>query len=261
MRRLTPLFVGKRAIYSPKRDLARLTALNRVLSKCKLAHTSDVGLSEILVSNRLRDPYGETATNVPTTNLGGLETRAAITAFLFIKDEPEPVDFAFVLGSPTPSSIEPAIDLYLRGFAPKIVISGAGPGRATFRLRPRRSEAEIYKAYAIDRGISEKDIIVETKARNTKENFTFSYSLIQKHFDWTLVRSVSISGKPFHMRRALMTARAHWPAHLKLLMLPSYAPDDPPAETWWQTDWGRRFVLAELRAIGEYGLAGDIGGF
>lgn len=187
------------------------------------------------------------------------ETRAAITAFLFLSDTPAPVDFAFVLGSPTLSSVEPAIDLYLRGLTSRIVISGFGPQPASEPVQ--RPEAEIYKAYAIERGIPAKDIITETRATNTRENFTLSHPIIEQHFGWTNIRSVAISGKPFHMRRALMTARAHWPRHLKLLMLPSDHTDDPPAATWWQTEHGRTFVMSELRSIGSYALSGDIGGF
>jgi uncharacterized SAM-binding protein YcdF (DUF218 family) len=187
------------------------------------------------------------------------DSRAAITAFLFLRDVPAPADFVFVLGSPTLSSMEPAIDLYTRGLTPKIVISGRGPKSGPWSALP--PEADTFKAYAIKRGIPENDIIIETKATNTRENFSLSHPIIAQHFGWANVRCVAISGKPFHMRRALMTARAHWPRHLKLLMLPSNHPDDPPAETWWQTDAGRAFVLTELRSIGHYGLSGDIGGF
>lgn len=184
-----------------------------------------------------------------------LETRSAITTFLFLADEPGPVDFSFVLGSPTLSSMEPAIDLYRKGYTRKIVISGMGPAPSEL------TEADTYKAYAIEQGIPAADLLTETKATNTRENFAFTLPIVERHFGWDNVRSVAISGKPFHMRRALMTARAHWPQHLKFRMLPSNHPDDPPAETWWQTGSGRTFVLAELRAIGTYALAGDIGGF
>jgi hypothetical protein len=50
-----------------------------------------------------------------------------ITRFLFLKDDPSPVDLCFVLGSPTPSSMQPATQLYLNGLTPKISISGFGP--------------------------------------------------------------------------------------------------------------------------------------
>jgi hypothetical protein len=119
----------------------------------------------------------------------------------------------------------------------------------------------MYRDYAIQQGVPAAAIAVEEKATNTLENFTFSARIVEAEIGWSKVRTVAIAAKPFHMRRALMTARANWPAHLRFVMRPSDAPDDPPAATWWQTEAGRGFVLSELRAIGTYALAGQIGGF
>ena len=184
-----------------------------------------------------------------------LETRQAITRFLFLRDDPAPVDLCFVLGSASISSMLPAVDLFLRGMTPKILISGHGP-----RLW-QKSECDIYKEYAIQQGIPEHAILLERKARNTLENFVLAKTVIDSGIGWQNVNRIAIVAKPFHMRRALMTAQMQWPPHLQYLMLPSNAPDDAPAETWWQSEAGRRFVLSELRAIGAYALEGHIGGF
>lgn len=210
---------------------------------------------------RLSHLFGKRAISAdPTTaHPDFLQTRAAIAAFLFLRDKPVPVDFAFVLGSPSITSIDPAIDLYRRGFTKKLVISGFGPESES--SIGHTAEAEVYKRFAVECGIPAEDIITETQATNTKENFSLSHPIIERAFGWSNVRTVSISGKPFHMRRALMTARVHWPAHVKLVLLPSNHPDDPNEDTWWRTDGGRSFVLSELRSIGSYALAGDIGGF
>jgi hypothetical protein len=183
------------------------------------------------------------------------ETREALTRFLFLKDEPALVDLCFVLGCPAVSSMQPAVDLFLSGLTRKILISGFGP------LSEQEPECEFFKRYALERGVPEEMIYLESKATNTLENFVFSRPVIENEIGWQNVESVAISGKPFHMRRALMTARAHWPGHLRYLMLPSNHPDDVPAETWWQSERGRRYVLSELKAIGSYALEGDIGGF
>lgn len=182
-----------------------------------------------------------------------LNTRQAITDFLFLEDPPQPVDLSFVLGSPTISSIIPAVELYKNGLTKKIVISGHGPKADS------SPEWKIYQDYAIDNGVLPADIFVETKSSNTLENFRFSRDLIEKVIGWKNIHLVSLSAKPYHMRRALMTARMQWPAHINYVMRPSNAPDDPPASTWWETESGRLFALAELRAIGTYALAGDIG--
>jgi DUF218 domain len=196
-----------------------------------------------------------------------LETRQAITKFLFLKDEPAPVDLCFVLGSPSISSMVPATDLFLRGLTPKILISGRGPRLLANLItgrRPRRwqkAECDIYKAYGIQRGIPEHAILLERKARNTLENFAFAKALIEREVGWQNLNRIAIAAKPFHMRRALMTARMQWPPHLRYLMLPSNAPEDAAAETWWQSEHGRRLVLLELRAVGDYALKKHIGGF
>jgi hypothetical protein len=192
---------------------------------------------------------------LPSQDPAIFETREAITRFLFLRDEPAPVDLCFVLGSPSISSMVPAADLFLSGLTPKILISGRGPRRW------RKAECDIYKAYAIQRGVPEQAILLERKARNTLENFILAKPIIEREVGWQNLNRVAIAAKPFHMRRALMTARMQWPAHLSYLMLPSNAPDDPPAETWWQSEHGRRFVLSELQAIGAYALKGHIGGF
>lgn len=183
------------------------------------------------------------------------DTREAITQFLFLKDEPAPVDLCFVLGSPSISSILPAVDLYQRGFTRKILISGHGPQLDSI------PEWQVYKEYALANGVPESAILVEKQASNTLENFSFSKAVIEQELGWENLSKIALVAKPFHMRRVLMTASRQWPSYLQYSMQPSNAPDDPPAETWWQTPSGRNFVLAELKAIGTYGLADHIGGF
>ena len=184
-----------------------------------------------------------------------LESREAITRFLFLADPPEPVDLCFVLGCPTPTNMDPAIALHASGFAPVVMISGHGPARQPV------PESMVFRDYAVARGIPAEAMIIETEATNTKENFALSAPIIGAQLGWSRIRRVALVTKPYHMRRAIMTARQHWPAHLRLIALPSYAPDDPLAESWWQTEDGRRYVLQELRAIGTYALQNDIGGF
>jgi len=201
---------------------------------------------------RLNLPFAFSAKQKKSLKLR--KTRDAITKFLFIQDSPAKVDFAFVLGSPTLSSIEPAIKLYLCNKTTWIVISGHGPVLQDNSL----TEAELYKNYAMSRGVPESRILIEARSTNTRENFEFTYDLIESQFGWNCISKVSISGKPFHMRRAFMTACTYWPDDLTLIMLPSDDPNDPPAKTWWQTEGGRRLVLRELEAVGKYALSGDL---
>jgi uncharacterized SAM-binding protein YcdF (DUF218 family) len=211
------------------------------------------------------------------------ECRGALTKFLFLKNEPSPVDLCFVLGCPAVSSMQPAIDLYSKGLTKRILVSGYGPlpvqdkryslvrgvkglmkkilGLGFRPLTLHEPECELFKRYALARGVPEAAIFLERRATNTLENFIFSRPIIEAEFGWHNITRVAIASKPFHMRRALMTARMHWPSHLSFIMLPSDHPDDAPSDSWWKTEAGRRHVFAELRAIGTYALKGDIGGF
>lgn len=151
--------------------------------------------------------------------------------------------------------MDTAIALHARGLAPVIMISGHGPAPQPV------SEAIQFRDYALARGVPDAAIMLETESTNTRENFAFSAPIIDKQIGWDRIRSVALVSKPYHARRALMTARRHWPAHLRLVMQPSQRPDDLPAATWWQTEGGRAHVMRELIAIGTYAQQGDIGDF
>jgi hypothetical protein len=191
----------------------------------------------------------------PASDPDCLASRAAITRFLFVEDPPEPVDLCFVLGCPTPTNMDMAIALHERGLAPIIMISGHGPAPQPV------AEAVQFRDYAIARGVPEAAIMLETESTNTRENFAFSAPIIEQQIGWARIRSIALVTKPYHARRAIMTARRYWPEHLRLVMQPSQQPDDVPAATWWQTESGRAFVMRELVAIGTYAQKGDIGGF
>jgi uncharacterized SAM-binding protein YcdF (DUF218 family) len=187
------------------------------------------------------------------------DSRDAITRFLYVADAPRAVDLCLVLGAPTVSSMRPAVDLWRAGLVPRLLISGRGPRTGPYAGGP--PEWEVFRAFALAEGVPEDAILLECEATNTRENFVLSAAVVEAALGWARVRSAAIVGKPFHMRRALMTARRHWPADLELVMLPSRDPQDFPAESWWRSEAGRAFVLAELKAIGTYALQDDLGGF
>lgn len=151
--------------------------------------------------------------------------------------------------------MDKAIALYAGGLAPVIMISGHGPAPQPV------PEAVLFRDYALARGVPEAAIMVETESTNTRENFAFSAPIIEQRIGWARIRRVALVTKPYHARRALMTARRHWPAHLRLVMQPSQRPDDLPAATWWQTEGGRAYIMRELIAIGTYAQQGDLGDF
>jgi uncharacterized SAM-binding protein YcdF (DUF218 family) len=181
-----------------------------------------------------------------------MTTRDAITEFLFLRDEPQSVDICLVLGSRYAETMDPAIDLWRRGLTPRILITGHGPNEN------QRKEADLFHAYALAQGVPPDVLMIEREARHTRDNFELAALLIE---DWSSISRVAIVGKPYHMRRAKMTAERFWPAEIDYVMLPSNLPQDLKPDDWHTGEWGRARVLDEIRRIGEYGAQGDLGGF
>lgn len=181
------------------------------------------------------------------------ESRVAISQFLFVSEPPAAVDVAFVCCSPTVSSLAPALSLFKSGLTSRILISGAGV------TTDEVVEWRLYRDHALASGVPETSILLEKKARNTAENAAFGAALIEAELGWNRVKTVAVSAKPFHMRRALMTLRKHFPEHVRLIARPPEDPGDLSAETWWRTEWGRRRILGELGKISHYALKGDLG--
>ena len=177
-----------------------------------------------------------------------MNTRDAITEFLFIRDEPAAVDVVMVLGAPSPSAMQPAISLYHQGLTRRIVITGQGPATAA------TPEWIVFSRQALAEGIPESALLIEREARNTRENFLFTEPLIAREIGWAHIESIAITTKPFHARRALMTARRIFPPHVRVLMMPPSHQGDLQANNWWQTPNGRTRVFGEIKRIGEYAL-------
>lgn len=71
-------------------------------------------------------------------------------------------------------------ELLKEGYANKILFTG-GLGKITSNNKEfETSEAEVYKKIAIENGIQEKDIIIETESQNTGDNFRNSIEIINK---------------------------------------------------------------------------------
>lgn len=183
-----------------------------------------------------------------------MQTRKAITDFLFIRDPPRAVDCALVLGSASVANMDPAIALYRADLTSRIVISGHGPTG-----EEPEPEWRTLKAYGASQGVPDEAMLIEPDARNTLDNFRLSYGLLAREVGWDNIASMAIVSRPFHARRARMTARRFIPAEVDLVML---SPDDGvQAHDWWASVYGRYRVFEELRRIGEYALKDDLGDF
>lgn len=120
----------------------------------------------------------------------------------------EKSDCIFVLGSNDVRVAEYAAELFLKGWANKLIFSG-GYGRLTDGIFSD-TEADTFTAIAQDMGVPAESIIVENKATNTGENVLFTYELL-KQLDCDC-RTFILVQKPYMERRTYATFTKQWPA-------------------------------------------------
>lgn len=131
----------------------------------------------------------------------------------------ETADMIFVMGSHDLRVAEHAADLFHRGLAPRVVVSG-GLGRLTTTMWTR-PEAEMFAEVLRQRGVPESALLLETRATNTGENIRFTRQLLAER--GLAVRSAIAVQKPYMERRAFAALRQQWP---DLAILVSSPPGD-----------------------------------
>ncbi len=136
----------------------------------------------------------------------------------------EPCDVILALGSNDLRVAEYAADLYLRGYAPLLVVSG-NVGALT-RDRFHKPEAEMFAEIALRKGVPAEAILLEADSSNTGENVRFSQLLLESkgiHPDRILLVQ-----KPYMERRAYATFHKVWPGKQVIVSSPPIAFADYP---------------------------------
>lgn len=102
-----------------------------------------------------------------------------------------------------------ASELYLKGYANKLIFSG-GLGKITKKLW-NETEAEKFAKIAIQRGVPSNNIYLEKESTNTGDNFRFSKKLIENlKLD---IKSCIIVCKPYDEKRAYATFKKIMPEY------------------------------------------------
>ncbi len=160
------------------------------------------------------------------------------------------VEYCIVLGGDTKRA-RLAAKLYHEDRIKNIVVSG-GLGFLSENYHGL-TEAEVYYRILVDHGVSPRDIIIEAKSRNTEENLRFSVMEIIIHLgDKTGHRidrlsEVAIITSDFHMRRALLLARAFYP--LTKFYYASADSGGANRDTWYKTGWGCFVLYKEYKRL------------
>lgn len=118
-----------------------------------------------------------------------------------------PCDVGIGLGSHDLGVAVVAADLFLGGFFPWLVFTGANAPTTVDRFP--HGEAVHYREYAVSSGVSADAILLETRATNTAENLVLTKNLLaEREIE---VNSVILMSRPYQQRRAFATCKKVWP--------------------------------------------------
>ena len=136
-----------------------------------------------------------------------MEPLQIIWDYLGMHQAPEKADCIVGFGNFNTNIARRAAELYCQGYAPKVLLTG-GLGRNTAGLLPE-PEAVRFARVAMDCGVPEEDILLETESTNTAENILFTRRLLEQ----TNLPHGHILGvhQPFMERRIFAAMGVYWP--------------------------------------------------
>ena len=101
--------------------------------------------------------------------------------------------------------MDKAIELYFQNRAPRMLLSGGRGNGSTIE------ESVLMKKYALERGVLEKDILIETDSNNTTENVLSSLLVLQKVGLLQDIRQVLVVTSIYHIKRCMLTLSRYMP--------------------------------------------------
>ncbi|WP_062109282.1 YdcF family protein [Bacillus niameyensis] len=163
-------------------------------------------------------------------------------------DDVEKGDCIFVFGSRIASKyrLPKALQLYREGRANKILFSGGSVWEGS-----PHPEAVLLKNEAIKLGIPEKDILVETQSRNTKENVLASLLVLDRYFQLHHINRLLIVTSNYHMRRTFLTLKTYMPSWIEYSFCPAEN-QSTKKDNWFLSEKGRARATEEAKKIIKY---------
>lgn len=133
--------------------------------------------------------------------------------------------------------VQQAVDLYRAGYAKSLVFSSG----YVYRF----AEPFVMRALAVQLGVPAEAIVLETEAKNTRENVVNTAGILARH-GWDSILLVS---SPYHMRRASLVWRKTAPG-VQITRVPVahsrfYARGADGPVRWWTP----RATLRQVRAV------------
>lgn len=181
---------------------------------------------------------------------------ADVSDYIFVSDEPEIADAIFLPGGSHPEQPEYAAELYHKGYARWLVLSG-GVSVKREKWPGVRSKADIYNGdYQTDfaffydvclkNGVPASALIGEDRSGHTRDNAFFSRRAVDEN--GLQIRSALIVCKAFHARRCLMLYQMAFP-DVKIRVCPVHC-YNIKKDNWYKSEKGIDRVLGELARCG-----------
>lgn len=176
-----------------------------------------------------------------------------------LEDSGESADCIMVLGSIKASKyrVPVAVEAYKAGRAPKILLCGGAVREFAEGSMP---EAEHMKRKALELGVPEEDILLESHSLYTVENMLCALLELERSFGLSRMKKVVLVTTTYHMRRSYLMARSYFPDWIEILPCPA---DDTSTrrDNWRTNESGRKRAIGEALKIAYYINDGDIPDF
>lgn len=128
----------------------------------------------------------------------------------------ENADLVLALGSNDLRVADWAAEVFLQGWAPRLMFSG-NVGALT-RGKFAKSEAETFAEIAVQKGVPREAILIEPESTNTGENIAFSRRVLaERGLD---PERIIVVQKPYMERRAHATFMNFWPGKRLIVTSP-----------------------------------------
>ncbi len=151
-----------------------------------------------------------------------------------------------VSGGDTPARVREAVALYKKGWAPKLIFSGAA------RDKTGPSNAEAMRRTARSIGVPDTDIITEEYSETTKQNAENTQNILRRN----QVSSVIVVTSAYHQRRAGLEFKARAEGAVDVRNHP-VARDNQWSAWWWLTPTGWYLAVGEFVKIIAFFLGGS----
>lgn len=156
-------------------------------------------------------------------------------------------DLIFVMGSHDISVADRGAELFFKGYAPIILVSG---GVGYFKPKSwDKTEAEMFSDRMLKSGVPQEKILLETNSTNTGENVIYSKKLIET--EKIKVNSVILVQKPYMERRAYATFKKLWP-EVKVMVTSPQVDFEKYVDSELNQESVINIMVGDLQRIKEY---------